>query len=199
MAEQVILPAFPAPLRRLGARAAPTVEGEDALTLTAGPGTDLFADPGGPDRFANAPALVSRLPGDLTLSARVTLDLAATYDAGVLLVHAGDDAWAKLCVELSPQRRPTIVSVVTRGVSDDANGFTVESGDVWLRVARIGAAYAFHASTDGRFWHLVRYFALDPGAEIGFLAQSPTGPGATVRFTGITVTRRTLTDLRGGT
>ncbi len=202
MDDPVTLPAMPATLRWLNTPVEWQVEGHDALTVSAGPRTDLFTDPGGPDRFANAPALLCDLDGDLdgdfTLSTRVTVSLAETYDAGVLLLHRDPETWAKLCLELSPQGRPTIVSVVTRGTSDDANGFAVDTGDVWLRIARLGDAYAFHASTDGSFWHLVRYFTLGGGCRAGFLAQSPFGPGSRVRFTGIAYARRTLGDLRGG-
>ncbi|MEO3755343.1 DUF1349 domain-containing protein [Streptomyces sp. B6B3] len=198
MDDAVTLPAIPAPLRWLNTPVDWRVDGPDALTVTAGPRTDLFTDPGGPDRFANAPALLGDPSGDFTLSARVTVSLAETYDAGVLLLHRDPDTWAKLCLELSPQGRPTIVSVVTRGSSDDANGIAVDTGDVWLRIARIGDAYAFHASTDGSFWQLVRYFTFGGAAQVGFLAQSPLGPGSTVWFTGIAYARRTLSDLRGG-
>jgi regulation of enolase protein 1 (concanavalin A-like superfamily) len=198
----VTLPAVPAPLRWLNAPTAWRVEGDDALTITSGPRTDLFSDPGGPDRFAGAPALLGRLAGDFTLSAHVSADLVSTYDAGVLCLHRDAGTWAKLCLELSPQGLPMVVSVVTRGTSDDANGFTLDGGEVWLRLARVGGAYAFHASTDGQFWHLVRYFALDADGShdtaAGFLAQSPLGEGNTVRFTQITCARRTLNDLRGG-
>jgi uncharacterized protein len=198
----VSLPAVPAPLRWLGTPAAWRVEGDDALTLTSPPRTDLFSDPGGPDRFAAAPALLARVQGDFTLSAHVTAELSSTYDAGVLLLHRDADTWAKLCLERSPQGRPTVVSVVTRGTSDDANGFTVDGGEIWLRVARVGGAYAFHASHDGHFWDLVRYFALDADGSfdtrVGFLAQSPLGEGTTVGFTRIAYARRTLNDLRGG-
>jgi hypothetical protein len=53
-----------------------------------------------------------------------------------------------------------IVSVVTRGVSDDCNSQTVEGGEVWLRLARANGVFAFHASRDGERWELVRFFAL---------------------------------------
>ena len=58
-------------------------------------------------------------------------------------------SWAKLCFEYSPQREPMVVSVVTRGLSDDCNSFVVDGATVWLRIARVGSAFAFHASTDG--------------------------------------------------
>ncbi|ONK16011.1 DUF1349 domain-containing protein [Streptomyces sp. MP131-18] len=210
MEQQIRVPAVPVPLRPLNRPADWSVDGDGALTLGAGAGTDLFSDPGGPGRFANAPALIGRVEGDFVLTARVTTGLAATYDAGVLLLYAGEDNWAKLCLELSPQGAPTVVSVVTRGVSDDCNGLTLDSGEAWLRIARIGPAYAFHASADGGFWHLVRYFALTAGTEagpgpgpgqvpeVGFLAQSPTGAGNTVRFSDVECAPRTLADLRGG-
>lgn len=201
MTDVITLPAFPVPLRPLNTPVSWQVDGDDALTITAGARTDLFADPGGPDRFGNAPALIGRLDGDFTLSARIKTDLTATYDAGVLLLYAGEHTWAKFCLELSPQGKPTIVSVVNRGVSDDCNSLPVEGDDlrdVRLRISRVGTAFAFHAAIGTDFWHLIRYFALDGDPEVGFLAQSPTGEGCTVRFEEIRYTAKRLTELRNG-
>jgi regulation of enolase protein 1 (concanavalin A-like superfamily) len=93
-----------------------------------------------------------------------------------------------------------IVSVVTRGVSDDANGAVVAGDRIWVRVARIGGACALHASDDGERWYLVRHFALDApdGLAAGFLAQSPTGEGCTAMFDDVRFAAQTLGDLRGG-
>jgi len=60
----------------------------------------------------------------------------------------------------------------------------------WLRLAKLGSAFALRASDDGRSWRLVRYFALK--------AQSPTGPGCTVTFDEIAYTAGRLGDLRDG-
>jgi regulation of enolase protein 1 (concanavalin A-like superfamily) len=199
MEEPITLPAFPAPLRWLNQPVAWRADGPDGLAITAGPGTDLFTDPGGSSRRANAPALVGRLDGDFTVSARIRVELAGTYDAGVLLLYAGEESWAKLCLELSPQGRPTIVSVVTRGLSDDCNSFRVDGGDVRLRIARVGPAYAFHAAVGDDFWHLIRYFALDGDPAVGFLAQAPTGDGCAVRFEEIRYAGTPPADLRNGT
>ena len=98
--------------------------------------------------------------GDFRLSALVTVDFGSVYDAGVLLVHASERHWAKLCFEYSPQLKPTAVTVVTRGTLDDCNSFAVESNSLWLRITRAGGAWAFHASTDGSWWRLLRYFTL---------------------------------------
>jgi uncharacterized protein len=199
MDEPITLPAFPAPLRWLNQPVDWRADGPDGLAITAGPQTDLFNDPGGPTRRANAPALVGPLAGDFTLSARIRVELAGTYDAGVLVLYVGGHAWAKVCLELSPQGRPTIVSVVTRGVSDDCNSFPVDGADVRLRIARVGSAYAFHAAVGNDFWHLIRYFALDGDPAVGFLAQAPSGDGCAVRFEEIRYAGTTLAELRNGT
>ena len=161
----------------------------------------MFVDPQqSAEPKLNAPVLVGDPSGDFLLSARVTVDFAATYDAGVLVLYASDSVWAKLCFEYSPQREPMVVSVVTRGVSDDCNSFVVDGTSVWLRIARVGAAYAFHASTDGSGWSFVRHFALEAGAEpsVGFAAQSPTGEGCAVTFERIAYEATRLGDLRSG-
>jgi uncharacterized protein len=172
----------------------------EPIALAAGPRTDLFSDPGGGEPVLNAPMLLGATEGDFVLSARVRADLRATFDAGALVLHAGDATWAKLALERSPQGEAMIVSVVTRGISDDANGAVVAGDSVWLRVARIGGACALHASADGARWDLVRHFALggSAGLAAGFLAQSPTGDGCTATFDEIAFAARTLADLRDG-
>ncbi|HEX9921354.1 MAG TPA: DUF1349 domain-containing protein [Anaerolineae bacterium] len=174
---------------------------DSAMVITAGAKTDLFSDPRGEMTIANSPRLLFSPPEEYLLSAHVAVEFGSTFDAGVLLVYAGPGRWAKLCFEYSPQQQPMVVSVVTRDVSDDANGVPIEGQAVHLRVARLGEAFAFHYSTDDRFWHLVRYFSLGTADSIqaGFSAQSPTGPGCTARFSDIRYTIETLANLRDGT
>jgi uncharacterized protein len=175
--------------------------GDDMLRVVAGPRTDWFVDPGGREPRMNAPGLVGAAPGgDFLLGARVAVEFGASFDAGVLVLWRDERTWAKLCFECSAELRPMVVSVVTRGVSDDANSFTVDGREVWLRIARVGAELAFHASTDGRRWELVRHFALEGPDElqVGFEAQSPTGDGCEVTFADIRFEQRRLTALRSG-
>jgi len=178
-----------------------------ALTITSAPVTDMFIDPAGTGSLPDAGRLLGTPPaGDFTMTARVTVDFASTFDAGVLLLYAADRRWAKLCFELSPQGRPTAVTVVTRETSDDCNSFEVTGNTLWLRMARSGRAWAFHASTDGQWWRLLRYFALGaaepPGRQepvrVGFLVQSPTGQGCTAIFDSIALRSGAPSDLRDG-
>jgi regulation of enolase protein 1 (concanavalin A-like superfamily) len=174
---------------------------------TAAPHSDLFIDPGAgttlnAESLLNAAMLLGLPPeGDFQFSVRVTVGFAATYDAGVLLLWVDERRWAKLCFEFSPDREPMVVSVVTRGVSDDANAFVVPGQSVWLRVSRVDQAFAYHASIDGSRWRLVRFFSLDDTpvpVRLGFEAQSPTGDGCPVTFDEIRFVGRRLIDLRDG-
>jgi uncharacterized protein len=169
--------------------------------------TDFYINPAGPDStdaesILNAATLLGTPPaGDFQFSARVGVDFKAQYDAGVLFIWLDQEHWAKFCFEYSPAGEPMVVSVVTREHSDDANAFTVPERSVRLRVSRIDAIYAFHASIDATTWQLIRVFRLDgsvPDHQLGFEAQSPTGDGCTVSFDEIRFTNHRLADLRDG-
>jgi uncharacterized protein len=197
------VPGVPFPLRPSDP-AAWRLEGE-AVVVDAAPHTDLYVDPSGEDLAGTGstvapPTLLGAAPdGDYQLSARVTVGFGSAYDAGVLLLHSDDRTWAKLCFERSPAGSPMVVSVVTLGVSDDANAVDIDGGSVWLRISRIDRVHAFHASTDGRTWRLVRVFRLGDGRpDVGFEAQSPTGAGCTVTFDEIRYVPERLTDPRDG-
>ena len=174
--------------------------GNDSLTIVAGPRCDWFVHPGTGEAKLDAPALVGRTGGDFLLSARVEVGFASTFDAGVLALWHDERTWAKLCLEYSPDGEAMVVSVVTRSTSDDCNSAVVAGDSVWLRISRIGPEFAFHASTDGTVWRLVRHFALTANDEIevGFAAQSPLGDGCTATFSDIRFRADTLEDLRNG-
>lgn len=170
------------------------------LSMKAGAKTDLFSDPQGKVNIANAPYLTFDAEGDFMLSARVTVDFKSTFDAGVLVIYQDPYSWAKFCFEYTPLGEPSMVSVVTKGSSDDCNSVLILGNSVLMRLSRVGYAWAFHYSTDGKFWHLIRVFALDVNApsKVGFLVQSPTGEGCSVEFSEIRLVRETLADLRSG-
>jgi len=195
----VEIPSLPFELHWLREPLDSSVDG-DTARIVAGPQTDWFVAPAGGDAKASAPALVGPASGDFLLSARVEVEFAASFDAGALMLWKDERTWAKLCFEYSPQGQPMVVSVVTRDLSDDCNSVVVDGNAVWLRIARIGKAYAFHASADGGAWSFVRHFALASGEEleVGLEAQSPTGEGCAVRFSDIRFSAARLADLRDG-
>lgn len=176
-----------------------SIDGE-SLFITAAEQTDLFSDPLGAPPLHNAPALLFAPAGDFVFSAKVKLKFKATFDAGVLLVYQNETSWAKLCFEYAPQGFPLVVSVVTKDTSDDCNSLFLDENATYLRVSRLGRAYAFHHSFDGEEWHLIRVFALDESAEtrVGFLVQSPVGAGCTAEFYKLAFKAETLGDIRSG-
>ena len=178
---------------------ATVVEG-GGLAMRAGPLTDLFVDPAGGDPVVNAPRLLGTPTGDFTFAARVEVEFSADFDAGVLAVYSSPTCWAKLCFEFSPQREAMVVSVVTDGLSDDANAMVVDGSTVWLRISRSGGTFAFHSSVDGARWSFVRHFALGATGpvQVGFIAQSPRGDGVLATFSDITWTTQPALDLRDG-
>jgi hypothetical protein len=173
----------------------------DELAITAGAQTDWFFDPAGNVQTHNAPVcLFAPDTQSFTLHARVTVAFASDFDAGVLFVYGDETHWAKLCFEFSPQAEPMLVSVVTRGVSDDCNSVVVSGNTVFLRVYCHKNIWAFHYSPDGAYWHFVRYFDLGvyENVRVGFSAQSPTGSGCSAVFSSIAYQARTLNDVRSG-
>ena len=201
MAERnVDLPVIPQRLHWDVPPAGYEARGDDAMSITAPPRSDLFAAPDGSRTVESAPRLLFPVEGPCLLSARVGVDGEDPFDAGALLVRRSERAWAKLCLERLPDGSTAVVSVVTRGHSDDCTSHTVAGADTWLRIAVLEGSMAFHASDDGETWSLVRHFALDDGysTRIGFACQAPVGEGCEARFDGVRFERTLLSDLRSG-
>ncbi|QNE34320.1 DUF1349 domain-containing protein [Leifsonia shinshuensis] len=199
----ISLPGLP-PLRWTGVDGAASYdERNGVLSLRAAAGTDWTNDAGGGPQQHAATALAFTAPaGDFVLSARVRVPgERTTFDAGALALWSDRDHWAKLCNEFSPHGEEMVVSVVTDGFSDDCNGPILDARAVYLRVARVGQAFAFHSSRDGRFWDFVRVFRLPVSTEplcVGFLAQAPLGDRSDPTFDSIRYETRSLGSLRDG-
>jgi uncharacterized protein len=202
--EPVHLPALPFDLTARGPAGARWSSDGKTLTVDSAALSDLFIDPAAAP--GQEPPDLTRLTGPVTgvfqLAARVTVEFRDRFDAGVLVVWVNRTTWLKLCFEFSPAGQGTVVSVVTRGVSDDANAWDVPEDVVYLRISRMRHAFALHSSADGRTWQLVRVCSIgvpvDEPVEVGFLAQSPTGSGCRAVFEDITFTTHEPADIRDG-
>ncbi|MFJ5707549.1 DUF1349 domain-containing protein [Streptomyces sp. NPDC093105] len=193
-------PALPLGMAWVTAPASWSLDG-DVLAVTAAARTDLFTDPlDGTARRDAALALTGPPDGDWQLAAQIRVGFAGAWDAGALVVHAGDEHWAKLTFEQAPDGTAGVFSVVTRGRSDDAVAAPAAVDALWLRISRTGDRFAFHSSEDGERWLLVRQFALgaDGPVRVGVVAQSPVGEGCPVRFDGLRLTATPLAHLFDG-
>ncbi|MBL7199769.1 MAG: DUF1349 domain-containing protein [Anaerolineae bacterium] len=162
--------------------------------------SDYFQDPRGTHPTDSAPFLWLLVEGDFVAQARVRPTFSSTYDAGCLMVRHDETHWAKICFEGTDLGTHAVVSVVTNGLSDDANGPDLEVDEVWLQIARKGDLFGLHYALDGKSWRMVRYCALPVPDQIkvGLVAQSPVGPGTTVDFCRFTVESRSVENLRAG-
>lgn len=172
---------------------------EQGLIIQAEPGTDYFNDPTAGPVKANAHFLYTEQDRDFTFSARVQSEMLADYDAAAMMIMVDENNWGKLCYEFT-YKKPMIVSVVTKGLSDDCNSSEVPSTGVYLRITRFADCFAFHYSLDGQWWWMIRYFNLpSPGPiKVGVAAQSPTGEGCSVQIAQLNVLSQPIREIRSG-
>jgi regulation of enolase protein 1 (concanavalin A-like superfamily) len=178
------IPGLPGALSWQNAPRSWNLDSKNVLTISSSAKSDWFVDPFD-GTVANSAPILSFTPGaDYVLSARVTVYFSTKWDAGALMLMGDDHHWAKLSFEFSPDGKPTLVTVVTRGLSDDCNSLNVSGDSVYLRIAKSGKTYVFYFSMDGGNWQILRTFSLDTElpVRVGFESQSPAGSGAVAKF-----------------
>jgi regulation of enolase protein 1 (concanavalin A-like superfamily) len=172
------------------------------LQISAPGKTDYFINPESGDVKNNAPFLYANVQGDFVLRAKVRHDFISTFDGAALFIMDSEreDCWAKLCYEYTDLNTYAVVSVVTNGVSDDANGQNLTDKSVWLQIGRKGDAFSMHYSTDGSHYHMVRVFNLKASntLKVGLVSQSPTGEGLISDFSDVQLEQVTIENIRAG-
>jgi regulation of enolase protein 1 (concanavalin A-like superfamily) len=199
-AQTLSLDGIPGPLRWHNVPMASHIDGGKRLSISSGPKTDWFVDPFD-GRLANSAPMLSFTPGNTyVFHSKVQVRFASKWDAGALMLWADDHHWAKLAFELSPSQQPTIVTVVTRGLSDDCNSVVVIGDTVYLQIARIGSTYVFYHSMDGAAWQIVRTFSLETEGTVavGFESQSPAGTGSMADFSQMVYSPRKISNVYKG-
>lgn len=187
VAQQPAIDVVPGDLKWQNAPISWRIEHGDKLTIRSGKETDWFVDPFDGTVHNTAPMLLFVPANDYVFNAKVKVGFNTKWDAGAMMICADEHHWAKLSFELSPAKQPTLVTVVTRGLSDDCNSVPISGDTVHLQIAKSGPAYVFYFSSDGKNWHVLRVFSLEEGlkARVGFESQSPAGNGTEVVFSEI--------------
>ncbi len=162
-------------------------ENNGLLTIKAGEKTDWYVAPHNGEKVASSPLLLFPAPNDFWFSAKITIDFKSQYDAGGLVIYADEDNWVKFAFESPEGKTGSIVSVVTRGLSDDNTGALTVANSSYLEISKTGQAIFLFYSADGKHWNVTRAFTLGPERplQFGFTAQSPRGNGATATFSEI--------------
>ena len=175
------------------------VDDSGKLTIVPQACTDFFR-PHGEAANDNACLLYTEVTGDFTAVTKTRAQLAAFGDASAITMRVNESLWAKACLERSPIGDISVVSVVTNGASDDANGELVDKAECFLRLTRKGDVFAMHYSLDGSVWRFLRCFPLKVPATImvGIHAQAPFQGGCQAEFDCFELTPEPVKDFRSG-
>ncbi len=193
--DSISLPSIPAKLYWKIRPEKSSVKG-NSITIVSGEKTDMFRDPNVTYNTDNAPKLMFRPAEDFVLTAAIEHSFASKWDGGAIVIKGDSLNWIKFCFEKDYTGARRVVSVVTKNISDDCNSVALNSNKVYYKVAKAGNVITLYYGTDGKKWFLVRHLQFDfqPGFEVGFLSQSPTGKSCTVNFSSITYAEKKIKD-----
>ncbi len=158
---------------------------EGALEVTVSEGTDFFNNPEDSSIVGTAPFLFTEIETDFIATALVEPDFSSQWNAESLMVYLDSLNWIKFAFENSDATGPGIVSVVTKGTSDDANGVALDRHEkIWLKIVRKNSIYALHWSSDGKNYFMTRLTEMPrmKRVKVGVEFQSPVGKTAKHRI-----------------
>jgi uncharacterized protein len=166
------------------------------LVIESGGRTDMFRDPNVTYNTDNAPKLLFIADSNFVLTASIHHNFFSKWDGGAIVLKADSLNWIKFCFEKDYTGQHRVVSVVTKGISDDCNSAPVQGNTVFYKVAKAGNVITLYYSLEGRHWFLIRHlvFGSPTPLKVGFLAQSPTGKSCTVTFSHIHYSARKIRD-----
>jgi len=168
----------------------------NTITIVAGKKTDMFRDPNVTYNTDNAPKILFKPADNFVLTASIEHSFTNKWDGGAIVLKSDSLNWIKFCFEKDYTGARRVVSVVTKGISDDCNSVEINSNKVFYKLAKADNVITLYYSTDGNKWFLIRHLQFDakPEFEVGFLAQSPTGTSCTVTFSNILYVERKISD-----
>lgn len=168
----------------------------DGMVIEAGEKTDMFRDPNVTYNTDNAPKLLFVADSNFVLTTAIHHAFASKWDGGAIVLKADSLNWIKFCFEKDYTGQKRVVSVVTKGISDDCNSAAATANTLYYKIAKAGNVITLYYSTDGKGWYLIRHLVFDsPGPlKLGFLAQSPTGKSCRVTFSDIHYSTKKISD-----
>jgi len=159
----------------------------DGVSIEAQPGTDRYIAPDGSYVKDTASRLLFDADENFIFTANVSHGFRNQWDAGALVLEGEKDKFVKFLIETDYTGAHRVVSVVTDGVSDDANSIAIDGNNLYLRMSRTGDTVYLYTSETGKDWYMVRTFRFVSGVplKVGFHAQCPKGDHALVKFSEI--------------
>ncbi len=172
------------------------------IELLSPKGSDYFNSPDGSSCKSNAPLLLAEVDNtrSFTFIAKVFPEFVTMYDAGALFIYVDEVNWQKFAYEMDEEKNTRIVSVRTKGTSDDNNHSIVIKEGVYLKISSDTRQVGFYYSLDKEIWNLARLSQNDfpPRVYVGLSSQSPAGNGNKTLFKDISLTDIPIRDFRMG-
>lgn len=197
--ENIVIKTIPFALKAYNSPADIQVKNESTVQITSNANTNLFNSPGGNYNKQDAAMLLFHPDSNFIFSAKVKADLKEVYDVAALVLYQNTELWAKLCYENSVDKKATVVSVVTNGLSDDCNSAEITDDYIYYLIAKKGNELSFHCSTDNINWNLVRHFKMDFNPDelmIGFAVHCSRAEQFSAEFSDINYSNNTLNYMR---
>lgn len=175
------------------------------LEFRCGGKRDFFCDPNdGKLSNKTAPLLLTKVDNarPFTFMAKVSPQFTATdtYNAADLFVFVNDTIWQKFAFEQDERGKHRIVTVRTRGTSDDNNHEEIAGSSVYLKISSDTHTIASYYSIDKKTWLLARLYKNDYPQElwVGICNQCPQGEGSVSFFEDISLEQSSVSDFRLG-
>lgn len=167
-----------------------------SVMIASGEKTDMFRDPNVTYNTDNAPKLLFEADSNFVITAAVEHAFLSKWDGGALVLKADSLNWVKCCFEKDYTGARRIVTVVTKGISDDCNSVEINYNKVYFKIAKADNVITIYYSLNGSNWFLVRHFTFDTAnsLKVGFLSQSPTGKDCRVTFSEIKYMAKKIKD-----
>lgn len=187
-----------------GADTLALVQDSGKIAFRVGEKKDYFNDPDGKLSNNTAPLLLSQVDNTrpFTLNVKVTpiFTPGGIYNAGVLYIYVNDSLYQKLCFEQDERGKHRVVSVRTKGTSDDNNHDIVEQGFVYMKISSDTKTVASYYSLDNKNWQMVRLYKNDYPKTIwmGISTQCPQDTGTLSYFEDIRLEQSSVSDFRMG-
>lgn len=169
---------------------------DSTIIISSGEKTDMFRDPNVTYNTDNAPKLMFEADSDFVFSAAIEHAFTSKWDGGALVLKQDSLNWVKCCFEKDYTGAKRLVTVVTKGISDDCNSVALSGNKVYFKIAKANNVITIYYSLTGKKWFLIRHFTFDStdNLKVGFLSQSPTGKNCKVKFSHVKYARKKIKD-----
>lgn len=187
-----------------GADTLAVLESPEKIRFSVGEKKDFFNDPDGKLSNNSAPVLMTVVDNTkpFTITAKVTPTFNETglYNAGVLYIYVSDSLYHKFCFEQDERGHHRVVTVRTRGTSDDNNHDIVTQPYVYMKLTSDTKTVASYYSLDNINWQMVRLYRNEYPQQIGvgISAQCPVDKGTVSYFEELHIESSSVKDVRLG-